>query len=116
MDLILNDWKHLLGTETSQKSILKTFYYNNKGLRKVKTLKNSLIKKFTFPFNLLVLNITNLSNSFHGQTSLKDAIFLFLKSGVKILLIGLKNALVVIYFRNLKYIECTTDQIVCTQI
>ena len=36
MDLIPNDWKHLLVTETSEKSLLKTFYYNNKGTRTVK--------------------------------------------------------------------------------
>ena len=30
-DLIANDWKHLLRTETSQKSLFKTFYYNKKG-------------------------------------------------------------------------------------
>ena len=36
MGLIPNDWKHLLRTETSQKSYLKTFYYNIKDSRKVK--------------------------------------------------------------------------------
>ena len=36
MDLISNDWKHLRRTETSQKSFLKTFYYNNKSSKKVK--------------------------------------------------------------------------------
>ena len=36
MGLILNDWKHLLRTETSQKSLLKIFCYNNKVTRKVK--------------------------------------------------------------------------------
>ena len=30
MDLILNDWKHLIRIETTPKSFLKTFYYNNK--------------------------------------------------------------------------------------
>ena len=35
MDLIPNNWKHiLLWTETSQKSLLTTFCYNNKGTRK----------------------------------------------------------------------------------
>ena len=32
MDLILNDLKHLIRTETTPKSILKTFYYNNKDI------------------------------------------------------------------------------------
>ena len=36
MGLIPSDWKHLLRTETSQKSYLKTFYYNIKDRRKVK--------------------------------------------------------------------------------
>ena len=36
MGLIPNDWKHLLRTETSQKSLLKIFCYNNKVTRKVK--------------------------------------------------------------------------------
>ena len=58
MGLIPNDWKHLLRTETSQKSLLKISCYKNKVTRKVKD------------FNLIVLNTTNLSNSFHSQTSL----------------------------------------------
>ena len=36
MDLIPNDWKHLLRTATSQKSILRSFYYNNEDTKKVK--------------------------------------------------------------------------------
>ena len=52
IDLISNDWKHFLRTETSQKSLLKTFYYNNKDTRKLKNF-------------LIVLNTTKLSNSFH---------------------------------------------------
>ena len=39
MGLIPNDWKHLLKTETSQKSLLKVFRYNNKVTRKVKSFK-----------------------------------------------------------------------------
>ena len=42
-----------------KKSLLKLFCYNNKVTRKVKDFKNSLIKKFTSPFNLKVLNTTN---------------------------------------------------------
>ena len=34
--LIPNDSKHLLKTETSQKSLLNIFCYNNKVIRKVK--------------------------------------------------------------------------------
>ena len=36
MDLIPNDWKHLLRTVTFQTFLLITFFYNNKGTRKVK--------------------------------------------------------------------------------
>ena len=42
------DWKHLLRTETSQKFLLKTFYYNNKGNRKVKDFKDLSNKKIYF--------------------------------------------------------------------
>ena len=69
MGLTPNDWLERLGTEPSQKSFLKVFYYNNKVTRKVKDFQNSLIKKFTSPFNLIVLPTTNLSNLFYGQTS-----------------------------------------------
>ena len=61
---IPNDWKYLLRTETSQKSFLKIFCYNinNKVARKVKDFQDSLIEKFTSPFNLIqvviVLNTT----------------------------------------------------------
>ena len=71
MDLTRNDWKHLLRTKTSEKSLLKTFYNNSKVNRKVNS-ENSLIKEFTSRSNLTVLNTTKISNSFHGQTSLKD--------------------------------------------
>ena len=58
-------------TETSQKSFLKIFYYNNKVTRKIKDFQNSLIKKFTSTINLIILTATNISNLFHGQTSLR---------------------------------------------
>ena len=69
--------------------------YPCKGTKKVKDLQKSLIKKFTSPFDLIVLNNTkNLSNSFHGQTSLKDTIFsvkkalmnIYFLSGIKLLI------------------------------
>ena len=71
MGLVPNDWKHLVITETSQKSFLKIFCYNNKVTGKAKDFQNSLRKKFPSPFNLVVLATTNFSNSFHGQTSLR---------------------------------------------
>ena len=63
------------------------------------------MKRFTSSFNLKALNTKNILNSFHGQTSSKDTIFLVLKSGVKLLLIGSTNALMDIYFLNLQYID-----------
>ena len=36
IDLFHNDSKHLLRSETSKKSIFKTFCYNNKNSRKIK--------------------------------------------------------------------------------
>ena len=91
------DSKHLFRTETSQKPVLKTFYYNNKGTRKVKDIQKLCNKKKNSPFNLIVLNTTNLSNSFHGQISFKDTIFSVLISGEKLLLIGLRNTPMDIY-------------------
>ena len=61
----------------------------------------------------MVLNTTNLSNPFHGQTPLKDTIFSVLKSGAKLLLIGLRNALMDIYFLTPQHIEWATHQIFC---
>ena len=58
-----------------------------------KTSKNPLIKKFTSPSSLIVLNTTKLSNSFHDQTFLKNTIFSFLISRVNLLLNGSRNAL-----------------------
>ena len=70
MGLIPNDWKHILRTETSQKSLLKTFCYNNKVTRKVKDFKklsNKEIFTSQSSFYLIVLNTTNLSNLFHDR-------------------------------------------------
>ena len=39
MGLIPNDWKHLLRTETFQKSLLNFFCYNNEVTKKVKDFK-----------------------------------------------------------------------------
>ena len=53
MALIPNDWKQLLRTESSQKSLLKTFYYSNKGTRKVKDFQKLSNKEtyFTLLYN-----------------------------------------------------------------
>ena len=66
MDLISNDWKHLRRTETSQKSFLKTFYYNNKSSKKVKDFqklsnktiyltRQSISTKYNKPFKFILL-------------------------------------------------------------
>ena len=84
MDLIPNDCKYLLRTYTFHKSILKTFYYNNKGTRKVRDLQKLSNKEIYLSMNLIVLSKMSLSNSFHDQTSLKETIFSVLKSGTKL--------------------------------
>ena len=48
MGLIPNDWKHLLRTETSQKSLLKFFCYNNKVTRKLKDFQKLSNKETYF--------------------------------------------------------------------
>ena len=103
MGSVPNDWKHLLRTETSQKSLLKIFSTTIKSVGKQKTSKNSLIKKFIPPFNLIVLNTTKLSNSLDVQTSLRNTIFSVLVSGAKGLLIGLRNALMESYIFSILY-------------
>ena len=50
MDLILNTWKHLLRTKASQKSFVKTFYYNNKDTRKTKYFQKLSNKEINFIF------------------------------------------------------------------
>ena len=63
MNLIFNDWKHLIRTQTSQKSFLKTFYCNNKGTMKVKDFPKLSNKEIYLSSSLLVLNTTSLSCS-----------------------------------------------------
>ena len=46
------NWKHLLRTETSQKPLLKTFFYSNIGTRKVKYFQNLSNKKIKIYFIL----------------------------------------------------------------
>ena len=61
MDLILNDWKYLLRTETSQKFLLKTFYYSSKGTRKVKDFQKLSNKEIYF---ILQYNSTKYNKPF----------------------------------------------------
>ena len=50
MDLTANDWKNLLRTETSPESLLKTFYYNDKGASKVEDYQKLSNKEIYFIF------------------------------------------------------------------
>ena len=77
MDLITSDWKHVLRTETSKQFFLKTFYYNNKGTKKVKDFQK-------------------LSNK---------EIWKIKKPGLKPLRIGLRNELMDTYFLTPQYTE-----------
>ena len=64
----------------------------------------------------MVRNTVNLSSSFHSQDFLKNNIFSVFKPEVKLLLIGLKNALMNMYFLTLQYIEWATHQIFCLSL
>ena len=60
--LILDfDRKHLLRTETSQESLLKTFYYNNKCTKKLKDFQKLSNKEIYF---ILQSNTTKYNKSF----------------------------------------------------
>ena len=54
MNLISNDWKHLIGTETSQKSFSKTVYFSNKDTSEVKFFQKLSNKEIHF--NLLSIS------------------------------------------------------------
>ena len=64
--------------ETSQKSMIKTFCGNNKVTNKVTKRLQKLSNKETCftPLSNIISNSTkySLSNSFHGQTSLRNTI------------------------------------------
>ena len=91
-------------SETPQKLLLKIYCYNsNKVTRMVKHFQKRSNEKFTSPFNLIVLNTTKHSNSFHGQTSLRKTIFSVLISGVNLLLIGLRKAWMDRYICSILY-------------
>ena len=56
MGSIPNDWKHLLRTETSQKSLLKIFCYNNEVTWKVKDSQKLSKRNFLLSSIKIVLN------------------------------------------------------------
>ena len=48
MDLILNDWKHVIKNETTQKFLFKTFCFNNKDTKKTKDFQKLFNKEIYF--------------------------------------------------------------------
>lgn len=71
---------------------------------KVKSIWKISNKEIIYsPFNLIILDTTNYSNSLHGQTFLKDTIFSVLRTGLKHL-IGLRNVLMDIYFLSMNFL------------
>ena len=69
MDLIPNDWKHLLKTETSQKKFLKTISLK-------RPLESRRLKKIIcFTLQSKSTNANKFLDSIHGQASLRDTIF-----------------------------------------
>ena len=91
MGSIPSDWKHLLRTETSQKSLLKIFCYKNKYTRTIKDFKKFSNKEIYLTLQSNSTKYNNLSNSFHDQTSLRNTIFSVVTFGVKRLLIALRE-------------------------
>ena len=67
VELIPNDWIHLLETKTSQQFLLKVFYFNKEAQKKLKISKSCQMKKSTLLFNLITRIIINLLNLFHGK-------------------------------------------------
>ena len=57
MDLILKDWKHILGNETTQKSFFKTFCYNKQDTWKMGDFQKLSNKEIYFT---LQSNSTNI--------------------------------------------------------
>ena len=96
MYLIPNDWKHLFRNETSQKPLFKTFYCNDKGTRKVKDFQKLSYKEIYF---ICQSKGTKYKKPFKfiSWQSFLERHHIFLKYGVKLLLIGLRNALINIY-------------------
>ena len=74
MDLIPNDWKHLLRTKTSQKSLLNIFCYNNKVTTKVKDFKKLSNKDiFTSQPSIYVIHVFFFyKKNFYKKMSLKN--------------------------------------------
>ena len=91
---------HLLKNKTSWESLLKVFYFNNRGTRKVKNLQKLSNKDIYFTLqndneDYIIIDLLNL---FHGKTTLNETMFWTLKSGANFLLTGSKHVRIVIFF------------------
>ena len=109
MGLIINDQKHFLRTETSQKYLVKTLYFNKKDTSKVKDFQKFSNKKIC-----LILQSNKHQEPFKfilGSNFLEGHHILSPEIQVKVLLIGLTNSLMDIYFLTTQYIEWATNQI-----
>ena len=72
ISLTPNDWKHLLTTKTSKKSLLKKFCYNNKVTRTVKNFKKLSNKDiFTSQPSIYLIHIFFYKKIFYKKMSLK---------------------------------------------
>ena len=69
------DWKHILRTETSKKSLLKTFYYNNKDTKKVKDFQKLSNKKIYFILQSNSTKYNSLPNFLEGHHILSPQIW-----------------------------------------
>lgn len=59
MDLIPNDPKHVIKNETSQRSLFKTFYFNNKDTNKTEDFQNLFNKEISSLANSIASNASN---------------------------------------------------------
>ena len=110
MDLIPNTWKHLLRTKASQKSFVKTFYYNNKDTRKTKYFQKLSNKEINFIFQSTSTKYNQsfkfilLANFFEGHH------FLSPKISGKTFADWLKKCSDGYIFSDLQYIKWTTHE------
>ena len=101
IELIRNDWIHLVKTKTSQQSLLKVFCFNHRSTKKKKINKSKIsrnfqTKKFTLLYKIIMRIIINISWTNHIEGNL----VLNPKTLGKIFLSGLKNFQMVIYYRS----------------
>ena len=84
-----------------------------KDTRKVKYFQKLSNKKNYFTFKFKSNSITNFSNSFRGQISLKDTIFLVKKVLMHIHFLSGTNLFIFLFSQILQYIEWAAQQRFC---